>query len=258
MTKVCNICGDEKILDEFYVHKGCKDGRNPHCKSCRSEQVNARKDTDSFKEAERERKVIAEKQATKIFDKVCNTCNEEKPSNEFYVKVGSVDGRDRKCKKCRGKAMVIQRSSPETKARIKKWHKAHSAKPEIRKVINRGARVRYDTPEGKIKHAAKGKKWAQANPEKAALNSRKRIARKHALEGFHTYEELEEILIEQLGKCVYCKCSLMERYSVDHIIPITREGSTDYAYNLQLLCKPCNSSKKDKTHEEFIIYLKER
>lgn len=33
--KVCNNCGEEKPLTEFYKHSGCKDGHMNQCKSCK-------------------------------------------------------------------------------------------------------------------------------------------------------------------------------------------------------------------------------
>lgn len=35
MLKACKKCGVEKdLIEEFYAHKQCKDGRSPYCKEC--------------------------------------------------------------------------------------------------------------------------------------------------------------------------------------------------------------------------------
>lgn len=44
-------------------------------------------------------------------------------------------------------------------------------------------------------------------------------------------------------KCV--RCGSTDRLTVDHIIPIVRGGTNDEA-NLQTLCGPCNSGKRDR------------
>ena len=38
MGKVCNICGENKPIGEFYIHKSSKDGRRNDCKVCNSEK----------------------------------------------------------------------------------------------------------------------------------------------------------------------------------------------------------------------------
>jgi hypothetical protein len=42
------------------------------------------------------------------------------------------------------------------------------------------------------------------------------------------------------------------KYEADHIIPIGREGCTQYIWNIQLLCKSCNCSKNDRAMEEWL------
>jgi len=41
------------------------------------------------------------------------------------------------------------------------------------------------------------------------------------------------------------KCGSTEKLTVDHIAPMIRGGSDDLS-NLQILCKRCNSSKRDR------------
>ena len=68
--------------------------------------------------------------------------------------------------------------------------------------------------------------------------------------GTHTKEDIQTILRAQHGKCAYCRRNMRDRFTVDHIIPIASGGSND-PRNLQLLCKPCNSSKGAKHPLDF-------
>ena len=83
-------------------------------------------------------------------------------------------------------------------------------------------------------------------------NRRRRMIRKN-IEGFHTLEEWEELK----KKCNYTcqKCGKQEpeiKLTEDHIIPITKDGTTDYIENIQPLCLICNPSKGNK----IIKYLR--
>ncbi len=56
---------------------------------------------------------------------------------------------------------------------------------------------------------------------------------------------------KQEGYCPGCEeHEKFKNMDVDHIVPRTRGGTNDMA-NLQLLCRQCNSSKGDKTMEEW-------
>lgn len=51
------------------------------------------------------------------------------------------------------------------------------------------------------------------------------------------------------GMCRYCGASLDSNYTVDHIVPKSKNG-TDDLENLVLSCRSCNSRKSTKTIEE--------
>lgn len=55
-TKICNQCGDEKPLDDFYALPANKDGRAGHCKECHKARVKLRAQTNPAVQAyDRER-----------------------------------------------------------------------------------------------------------------------------------------------------------------------------------------------------------
>lgn len=51
-------------------------------------------------------------------------------------------------------------------------------------------------------------------------------------------------------ECVYCGDDVRSDPQCDHIFPISRGGRNDLS-NLATACRPCNSSKGDKTPEEW-------
>ena len=76
-------------------------------------------------------------------------------------------------------------------------------------------------------------------------------------EGSFTWDDVENLLIFQDGKCVYCEVELGDNFHIDHITPLSR-GGPNVAKNIQLLCPSCNLKKHAKTHDEFLLYLQRR
>lgn len=101
--------------------------------------------------------------------------------------------------------------------------------------------------------------WAEANSEKAkkisqktkfknrervyAENNRRR-ARKLGVEGSHTVEEWLAVCSASRWHCARCK--ELKPLTRDHIVPLSQGGS-DYIFNIQPLCRSCNSSKGTQT-----------
>lgn len=102
------------------------------------------------------------------------------------------------------------------------------------------------------KIAAKATAWRSRNRLKVIVLDQARRARKAGAPGSHTLAEISDLLAAQNNCCAYCGAA--GKLTVDHKVPLVRGGS-NYADNLQWLCRSCNSSKRDKTHEEFMAWL---
>lgn len=91
--------------------------------------------------------------------------------------------------------------------------------------------------------------------ERAKLQATKRRMRRLGVPGSHTVAEWRTKLAEHHNKCAYCKADLGSCPTKDHVIPITREGATDYIENIVPACVSCNSRKGSRTGREFRAWL---
>lgn len=102
------------------------------------------------------------------------------------------------------------------------------------------AKWRAENPE---QNAASSKRWRQDNPEKSAAIDRNKRAKRKSAEGEHTAADVRSLIERQKNKCAECGVSLLVTgYHVDHIMPLAL-GGTNWPWNLQILCPPCNQHK---------------
>lgn len=99
------------------------------------------------------------------------------------------------------------------------------------------------------------KRWRLTNPEKQRTIMFNRNCATRGLRQAIRHGAIDELMEMQSGLCVYCKYEIEKKFDVDHKTPVSRGGSNNKE-NLQLLCISCNRSKRDKTHGEFLEWMK--
>jgi 5-methylcytosine-specific restriction endonuclease McrA len=52
------------------------------------------------------------------------------------------------------------------------------------------------------------------------------------------------------SQCMSPECDATENLTLDHVVPLSKEGWHEFA-NWQILCKPCNSGKRDWHSEDY-------
>lgn len=103
---------------------------------------------------------------------------------------------------------------------------------------------------------ARVKAWRIANPDAYIAQLHLRRSRKLGADGSYGPEDVQRMLQTQNGLCNGCACDIRLKYTVDHMMPLSRGGS-NWPSNLQLLCKRCNSAKNNRSMEEWLA-IKER
>lgn len=114
-------------------------------------------------------------------------------------------------------------------AQIKEWREAHRE---------------YGAP--------KAREWRINNPDGVTRNNANRRSRERSNGGKLSSDIVTRLMKRQKGKCVCCSVSLTRaNRHLDHIMPIARGGPNDDG-NVQLLCAPCNISKRARDPIEFM------
>ena len=204
-----------------------------------------------------------------------------KPCKHGHISERYSGGKCIQCESIAAKRLYeIHRKSPDFLRSVSlKNKKIYSSNKEkiIRKVrayalsnklkINEGkARYRIANREY-LRAAAKEryKKLMSEKPKEYWINKRNstreyRARKVHAV-GSHTIKDVSAMMEKQKGECNVCQKDIAtgkpHAFHVDHIYPLSK-GGRNSVDNLQLLCRSCNCSKRDKTPDEWKKFLCER
>lgn len=97
--------------------------------------------------------------------------------------------------------------------------------------------------------ATSGVEYRAENTLRAAVNNANHTARtKHNDDNRLVLEDVEAKFDEMGNTCVFCETA--DKVGIDHDIPFA-QGGLNILENVQPCCKSCNSSKHDKTSEEY-------
>lgn len=185
---------------------------------------------------------------------------------EKIIVVSSLRNGDSQSCGCLRKENIVERckGTHHSEETCKKISEANSnPSDETRKKLSESAKVRFENSENHPmfgvhrfgKDAPGYKHGLCGTKEYQRASCRKRRALKHNAEGTHTITDLKYIYDHQKGICGKCREYIpFEKMTVDHIIPLTWGGS-NYASNIQLLCKPCNCSKGNHNDIDYRDYI---
>ena len=200
MQKTCNKCKKIKQLIDFHVDKRNKDGRHTLCKLC----CKKKKDENRRKN---------EKSSTMQFNKVCCTCEIEKPCIDFYKDKSMIDGYKYACKEC---------TKPKRKIQHRKYYDNNSEK-----IIQSQIKYQKDNPE-----------------IIRAKNAKRRAVKLQATVNWSNKEKINNFYIN--ARQLELKDGVKRH--VDHIIPLQGENVSGLHVetNLQILTAEENHKKYNK------------
>ena len=193
--------------------------------------------------------------------KVCTSCNKETPLDLMGKDKGSKDGYNIYCKSCvKAKSQKIRDLNPEQN---RMWQFAYAQK-------NRKSKSEKDLK----RYYSKKEEILIKNAEYRKMNHESKLEIERASRARNIYKVRASSILSQakrkkrLSECkIYTisdkdlnrlytdkcyNCDSTENQSIDHRIPISRNGEHGIG-NLMTLCRSCNASKKDKTIMEWKI-----
>jgi 5-methylcytosine-specific restriction endonuclease McrA len=185
--------------------------------------------------------------------KTCSKCKLPKLESKFSQDKSTPDGLSYRCTQCNRENVRkyyyehYEESQKKARERHKKTYIPHprSKKPKQKKP----RKIR--TPAQKAEYyKTYFKKWRQENPDKHAIrrriDSHTRRGREVNAEGSYSRSDVEQKFKDQNGLCFYCHIPL-EKYEIDHFIPLVRGGS-NWPDNIVLACPKCNNRKGKKLY----------
>ena len=210
------------------------------------------------------------KPSTINFDKAgrnCARCKEWKLRCDFHFDSYKSDGMSSSCRVCgaarvqasRGRPPSVRVRTPrtpgltpeqkkleETRIATECTRRYRAKNPELHASKKKAAREKT-----KEKDKVVQRKWIEKNRARVNLYNRMAAGRRRSNGMRNPVETVYKLAKAQKNRCAICNVSIKKKYHIDHIMPLAL-GGENLPRNLQLLCPPCNLSKRDKHPVDFM------
>lgn len=193
---------------------------------------------------------------TKTGLKVCSKCRISRTRSFYAQNIATADGLNYQCNVC------VQQYRMAHSKRIKAYAKRYSyegrytrrAKAKNHRVQHLAAHREYEK-EHRQKSKARGLREAQLSYARRVSMERRARKSNAPNDGTITKSALKALDATWTGVCPFCLRLALPTY--DHIVALVK-GGHESLLNLQLMCRSCNSSKRDQDMEVWLRRVKER
>lgn len=263
MCKTCSRCKVEKDEGDFYSYSN--GSIYAACKRCYIESAkhSAEKNPEQVrlnKKKYKEKVKSSDAPLIQRSSKICGKCKVEKPTSDFYLDSGSPDKYSSFCKDC-----VLKKEREHRK--FIKENKIEFVPIVGEKYCSRCDRTLHASQFNKSKYHRSGlstwckscnseykkiirpriavqqREYAKNNHSKVRALKLKRYSNEKGSEGSYSGTQWDELFDACGNKCL--RCGTNKDITQDHIVPLI-QGGTSYIWNMQPLCKSCNSHKYDR------------
>ena len=219
--KICNICKQSKLINEFGLRKNSVDGHNGKCKSCEYEyhKLYRKQNKESLCE---KKKLYYEN------------------NKEHIIEKSKIFRENNKDKIYETRKIYLSRNKKRIANVMKNYYESN------KQSIFENIKIYKQTESCKIS-------------KRNYLNKRrflKKISSDGTIPLRYSYpltSELNQLIVSQNYKCKYCDCHLTldTNTHLDHIVPLSR-GGIHSIVNVQWLCSSCNLKKSSMSESDFL------
>ena len=197
--------------------------------------------------------------------KKCWNCKEIKYYKDFYKNKSKKDGYSAACKECtRKEVQKYRKNNPEKiKRSVKKYIQKNkeTKKKYYKENSDRSKELRKKRYE-EHKEREKEKMKEYRNSEKGRESKFKSYLKRRSCKQKVSFSSVQRkrLLDRDNWTCQSCGIKVHDKHTgnwntpdkahIDHIIPLTKGGNSESS-NLQVLCRTCNISKKDKINKQL-------
>lgn len=241
ITRVCNVCKQEKPLTEYYKQGGGRSDYKGTCKQCYNarirERYQERMSDPDYRAAYNARKREYRRQNS---DKVRESARRRREANHEKILQQEREWRARNQEKCREKKKRYLERHRERLREVwrQDMRERRRQNPERIRAIKRQSYQRH-----KDKVLERNRLWRLKNPEKfrkvVLTYSANRRARKQQAPGFATTAQIRARIEFYGGRCWMCGAPYEH---IDHVKPLAAGGS-NWPANLRPACSKCNLTK---------------
>ncbi len=169
----------------------------------------------------------------------------------FYRHRSNEDRLEGKCKACRKAYDHERQSRPEVQEKRRINERKRLMRPEVRERRLTSSRKHHAL------HREKRNAYCRIHAKGYKAT---RLARKKAIAGEFTVQQIRDLLKRQKHTCYYCSTKFQRVkgkyiYHIDHTFPLSRVAGTDIPANdisyLVLTCPTCNMRKQNRFPWEF-------
>lgn len=193
--------------------------------------------------------------------KTCTKCCQQKPYSDFSKDSQKKDSFCSHCKACRTayEHSYFLANHEKISVRNNKYSSTHKAEKQQydkerrekqRDSINKKKREYYHSKGKEV-----GYIWLINNPDKKRTYAYNRYAirKQQTAKTPISSKDLNNWLFMQPKICTYCGIECLKSYQIDHIEPLSRQGSHTLD-NLTIACPSCNQSKGNKSLIHWLAF----